>query len=440
MLNHFIEFRQDLYDFFSFRKDSLIDLIDSLAGNHNATSVVRLSLEPTYPRSYSTINKAIDYVFQSHSPKELTRTLQKNLPPCQILVTDVVPIQRLFAEALQERCCIHKSSSIKGQKPITIGHNYSLVCALAPEERWTLPLSVERVKPVDVRTLVGINQLEQILKDSTQKWIHVADTDYSGGKVLKRLAYLPCTSLIRMRSNRVLYFPAKKPKKKRFRRPKIYGKKFYFKHPCKACEEIIIPHKDGYFKIERWNNLLVRDVQVQIDVVRIRLYKKNSIPVFKHPLWLAVVGQRDINTRDIQGSYKRRFDIEHFLRFGKQKLLLNSFQTPEVASEENWIWITMLAQWMLYLAKEYAAYHPLPWEKKRRDLPTPSLVQREYSIIIKDFAQYTHFPKRRGYSHGRLPGTKLPKRKHHKIIKKWKFKQNKARAPPKTVKKHVKTI
>jgi hypothetical protein len=440
MLTHFIEFRQDLYDFFPFRKDSLINLIDSLAGNHNTTSVVRLSLEPAYPRSYSTINKAIDNVFGSHSPKELTRVLQKNLPSCQILVTDVVPIQRLFAETLEERCFIHKSSSIKGQKPITIGHNYSLVCALASEERWVLPLSVERVKPIDVRTLVGIEQLEEILKNSTQKWIHAADTDYSGGKVLKRLANLPCTSLIRMRSNRVLYFPANKTRKKRFRRPKIYGKKFYFKHPCKAHEEIIIPHKDGYFKIERWNNLLVRDIQVQIDAVRIRLYKKNNRPVFKHPLWLAVVGQRDINTKDIPNTYNRRFDIEHFLRFGKQKLLLNSFQTPKVDSEENWIWVAMLAQWMLYFAKEYAAYHPLPWERKGRDLLTPSLVQREYSRIIKDFAQHTHFPKRRGNSNGRLPGTKLPKRKRYKIIKKRKFKQNKARAPPKTVKKHVKTI
>jgi hypothetical protein len=77
MLNHFIEFRQDLYNFFSKRKDSLINLIDSLAGNHQATSVVRLSLEPTYPRSYSTINKAIDNVFNRRfsSPKELTRLL-----------------------------------------------------------------------------------------------------------------------------------------------------------------------------------------------------------------------------------------------------------------------------------------------------------------------------------------------------------------------------
>jgi DDE superfamily endonuclease len=439
MLNHFTEFRQDLHDFFSFRKDSLMNLIDSLAGNHNATSVVRLSLEPAYPRSYSTINKAVDVCFQFRSAKELTPLLQENLPKCSILVTDVTPIQRLFAETLEDRCFIHKHSPIKCQKPITIGHNYSLVCAIAPEERWVLPLSVERVKSDDVRTLVGIEQLERIVKNSSQKWINVMDTDYSGGQPLKRLEHLFCTSLVRMRSNRVLYFPANK-RTKPSRRPKIYGKKFYFKHPCKPCDEILLDHKDGYLKVERWNNLLIKDVRVQVDVIRIRLYKKNHRPVFKHPLWIAVVGQRDILTRDVFGVYKRRFDIEHFLRFGKQKLLLNSFQTPQVESEENWMWIVMLSQWMLYFAKEYATYHPFPWEKKGRDLLTPSLVQREYARITKDLTQHTPFPKRRGNSVGRLSGTKLSKRKRHKVVKKWKFKPHKAQGPPKTSKNLVETI
>jgi hypothetical protein len=345
MLNHFIKLRQDLYNFFSKRKDSLINLIDSLAGNQHATSVVRLCLEPVYARSYSTISKAINNVFNKQSPKQMTRLLQANLPACQILVTDVTPIKRLFAETLQERCLIHKSTPVKCQIPITIGHNYSFVCALAPEEKWVLPLSVERVKPNDVRTMVGIGQLEEILKNRSQKWIHVADTDYSGGDVLKRLDSLPCTSLIRLRSNRVLYFPLNKSGK-RLGRPKIYGRKFYFKHPCKSCEQILTDHQDGCLKIERWNGLLIRGVQLLVDVVRIRLYRNNRL-VFKHPIWLAIIGQKDIDTRQVCDTYKRRFDIEHFLRFGKRKLLLNSFQTPEVESEENWIWITMLSQWML---------------------------------------------------------------------------------------------
>src|SRR5262249_13837032 len=115
MLNHFINFRQDLYHFFPERKDSVMNLIDSLAGNQSATSVVRLSLEPAYLRSYSTISKAIDHVFNqySRSPKEMTQLLQENLPACQILVTDITPIERPFSPTLEERCFIYKSSHIK---------------------------------------------------------------------------------------------------------------------------------------------------------------------------------------------------------------------------------------------------------------------------------------------------------------------------------------
>jgi hypothetical protein len=364
MLNHFINFRQELYNFFPEKKDSLMNLIDSLAGNQNATSVVRLSLEPAYPRSYSTISKAINHVFNqySRSAKKMTQVLQENLPDCQILVTDITPIERPFAPTLQERCFIYKSCPIKKPMPVTIGHNYSFVCALPREKGWVLPLSIERVKPADVRTLVGVEQVEQILENSSQKWIHVADTDYSNKNALKRLSLLPCTSLIRLRSNRVLYFPAHGVYKT-CRRPKIYGKKFYFKHPSKAHEKVFIESEEGYLKVERWNGLLIKEVQVQIDVVRIRLYKNNR-PIFKHPIWIAIVGEKEISTNQVYNAYKRRFDVEHFFRFGKRKLLLNSFQTPKVESEENWLWVAGLSQWMLYFAKQHAAYHPLPWEKK----------------------------------------------------------------------------
>lgn len=434
MLNHLINFRQELYDFFPERKASLLNLIDSLAGNQSVTSVVRLSLEPTYPRSYSTISKAIDHVFNqySRSPQRMTKLLQENLPNCRILVTDITSIERPFAPTLQDRCFIYKPSPIKKRIPVTVGHNYSFVCALPEEKMWALPLSIKRVKPMDMRTLVGVEQLEEILKNKSQKWIHVADTDYSNKTVLKRLSLLPCTSLIRLRSNRVLYFPADwsyKPS----RRPKIYGKKFYFKHPTKAHEQISMESEKGNLKIERWNDLLIREVQVSIDVVRIRLYKNNRL-LFKHPIWLALVGQKEINIQQVYDAYKRRFDIEHFFRFGKRKLLLNSFQTPKVESEENWQWIVGLSQWMLYFAKQYAAYHPLPWEKKSRELLSPSHTQRDYGRIIKEMAKLVNFPKRRGNSNGRPFGAKLPKRKHYKIIRKSKSKQNLSQAPPKQLK------
>ena len=168
-------------------------------------------------------------------------------------------------------------------------------------------------------------------------------------------------------------------------------------------------------------------------MVRVRLYKNNR-PIFKHPIWIGIIGQKEISTRQVYDAYQRRFDIEHFFRFGKRKLLLNSFQTPKLENEENWLWVAALSQWMLYFAKQYAAYHPLPWEKKSRELLSPSDVQRDYGRIIKEIEQQASFPKRRGNSKGRAFGTKLPKRRCYKIVRKLKFKPNKAQGPPKKVK------
>jgi hypothetical protein len=51
-----------------------------------------------------------------------------------------------------------------------------------------------------------------------------------------------------------------------------------------------------------------------------------------------VVGQRrrHLSAFDIYHAYGRRYDLEHFFRFGKQHLLLAAFQTPDAEREESW--------------------------------------------------------------------------------------------------------
>ena len=427
MLNDLNIFRQTVYNFFQKDADSLLDLVDALAGNQHATSVVRLCLEPIFKRSYSTINKAIECLFDNNlqTPKKLTKLLQDHMPSCHVLATDVTPIKRVFAKTLEEKCFIHYSTDLKSQTPISIGHHYRLVWALA-EKGWTLPLSVKRVKPFDSRTLVGVDQLKEILEYSKQDWIHVADADYSGGEPLKKLDGFACVSLIRLRNNRVLYFPSTSVK--HLGRPKIYGEKFYLNNPPPA-EEKVEEGSHRIYKIERWKNLLIKGIHVLVDVVRINIYKDHK-PVYPHPIWLAIVGQKDIGLVHALNCYKSRFDVEHFLRFGKRRLLLNSFQTPKVENEENWMWICCLSYWMLYETKDYAKMHPFPWEKKAVSLPTPSLVQRDYSALLKGFELQSCFPKRRGKSPGRSKGIRILKRKQLDAVKKCKTKHPKTHPPP----------
>ena len=55
----------------------------------------------------------------------------------------------------------------------------------------------------------------------------------------------------------------------------------------------------------------------------------------------AAVAHRDGERRielsllDIYEAYLQRYDLEHFFRFGKQKLLLDKFQTPDDQHEEH---------------------------------------------------------------------------------------------------------
>jgi len=60
------------------------------------------------------------------------------------------------------------------------------------------------------------------------------------------------------------------------------------------------------------------------------MYKASGELLFTRPMWLIVSGEKHfkLTLQDIFNSYRQRFDIEHFFRFGKDKLLMNKIQTP----------------------------------------------------------------------------------------------------------------
>lgn len=57
---------------------------------------------------------------------------------------------------------------------------------------------------------------------------------------------------------------------------------------------------------------------------------------------------------DIFHAYQRRYDLEHFFRFGKQRLLMNRYQTPKTEHEEKWWFLANLAYLQLWLAHPVA--------------------------------------------------------------------------------------
>jgi hypothetical protein len=143
-------------------------------------------------------------------------------------------------------------------------------------------------------------------------------------------------------------------------------------------------------------------------------------------MWLIAIGDRrnELTLLDIYQSYRQRYDLEHFFRFGKQRLLMNSYLTPDTKHEENWFQLILIAYVNLWAARNLAACFPRDWEKylpsfKAHNI-TPSVVQNDFYRIISTLGIQGVSPKPRGFSPGRAQGQIQLKRPQHQVIKKGK--------------------
>ncbi len=134
-------FRQNLYNYFSHRADAIIELIDALASNGNARTVVELSLSALFRREHSSIYDAIEHLFVPSKLENATQEqrgheqgLLRLMAPCLpapeqrkywLFGTDVTYLPRQFADTLADRTYVHCPNPIAGNKPITIGHEFN---------------------------------------------------------------------------------------------------------------------------------------------------------------------------------------------------------------------------------------------------------------------------------------------------------------------------
>jgi hypothetical protein len=159
-------------------------------------------------------------------------------------------------------------------------------------------------------------------------------------------------------------------------------------------------------------------------LVQVVRYDADGNLACKQPLWLLAIGDaRDqLSATDIYTAYKQRFDHEHFFRFGKQKMLLTGFQTPDEGREEAWWQLVHLAYAQLWMARHVARCLPRPWERHlpamKAQLLSPTLVQRDFGRIIRQIGTPAQPPEPRNKGMGRPKGTKLPPRPRHKVVMK----------------------
>ena len=432
-----------------------MDLVDALCSRTQAKSVVELSLASCFRRSYSALFKAMD----EYRPDDrgLAKLAGPHLPrPKQrsfwLLGVDVTPQPRPYARTLEERGFVYQPALIWGNKPITIGHQYSTV-ALLPEKDsphpapWVVPLSCRRVKLEESKVLAGTEQIGALLDDEqlpfhNQLTLEVGDSDYSQPVFLganRKHGHL--VSLVRCRGNRIFYRLEYRSAEETGGAPSHYGEPFKLKDPStwgepeEAASLPFTSRRGGNYQvvIQAWHNLImkgknkpkrIRMYNYPFTLVRIVLLAENGQPHFKHPLWLLLVGERrnELGLEDIYQAYTQRSDLEHYFRFGKQKLLLTDYQTPVIEREERWWQLAHLAYLQLWVARETAACLPRPWE---RSLPqqksgtiSPTLVQRDFERLISQFGTPAKAPKPRGKSPGRKKGFRPVPRQRRKVLKK----------------------
>ncbi len=387
-------------------------------------------------------------IVAEHLPKPRKR-------PFWLFGIDTTPGLRPFATKLADRGIVYYPNPAPGNKPIGVGHSYSILAFLPEREAgdapWVVPLGCERVPTDKTAREVAVEQVAGLLNNEQPPFageltVEAVDSYYSRARYLSPTGgYDDHVVLARVAANRKFHRFAQVEEQPGRGHPTWYGEPFKFKDESTwgaPDEEVQIEWHTSKGRLlqvtlQRWNDLLMRgkrDAPMHerpFDVIRCRAFDEQGKPVFKNTLWLMVMGKRRREIGVCQGyeAYRQRFDLEHFFRFGKNKLLLDRYQTAEVEHEESWWELACLAYIQLWLAAPLAATLPRPWERylpalKNRGIPGPAQVQRDFGRIIRQFGTPACSPKRRGNSPGRAKGQSPG-------LRSWKPVVFKNRSPPK---------
>jgi len=389
------KFRDCFRSLFPYNTDAAIELVDSLSANTNADSVVQLSESSEYSRHYTTITSAVssfhkprdenaeDYITERQEAiKKIQNTLCQHIEIEQdlnyhLFAIDVTPNPRPYAKKLKGKGFIKMNEVVKSSTPVTIGHNYSCVAYLTGDTRWVLPVAMDRVPVQEKETVFGVRQWCEIIADKNNQFdskncVGVFDSAYSNAYAIAEFVKHDVKDAIfisRLRADRVLQRPYTGVQTGKKGHPVYFDKEnpFELKNEDSLgtpdykenCQWETKRGKVHTVSLKGWKNLRMRghnDAPIQavpMMAIKITVTNQNNELVYKRPLWLIVVGDwpHDWSITESWYSYNHRFDLEHYFRFGKNRLLLSNYQSPKVLNEENWKQFCMISTHQLYHAR-----------------------------------------------------------------------------------------
>ncbi len=203
-------FQKELLNLFSNRSYASLQLVEALAHAPKPTTVVELSQEIPFQRSYSTINKVLNAfgaeslitktvnaggttkIAQSIDPvvffkitKPFSDMFVTMLPQevnrkFRLYALDATSNPRIHAHTLDDRSYVHQANQIG--LPVTVGVEASVLTYLRiGEANWQLPVSLERI-PTDTTACeiarAQLQLLDELTSADSQLNVIVADTAY----------------------------------------------------------------------------------------------------------------------------------------------------------------------------------------------------------------------------------------------------------------------
>ena len=435
-------FRRELYCSLGTRRDVLFEVTDALACRPERVHMLaELCLEPECRRGHGGVYDALNCgeVRIGRLRRAVAGIALRRWDDGRIrLACDVSNWLRPDAETSPERLFCHCYARGKGNAQMIPGWPYSWVVALEPgRTSWTLPLDAVRLGPADDATEVTAAQLRDAVARLTAAghWregdpdiIVVLDSGYDLTRLAWLLDGLPVDVTGRLRSDRVMYFPAPplpaRPASTGGRRPR-HGHKLAFAEPATWPDPAVTTVTDtaryGTATAMAWPRLHQRlehrgsweDHDGELPVVEgtlIRLAvdhlpgQRDADPVW---LWSSRAGATAGEVDRTWQAFLRRFDIEHTFRFIKQVLGWDRPKLRDPAAADRWTWLVIAAYAQLSLTRDLAADIRLPWQQPcPPGRLTPSRVRRGFRRIRQDLPVPASAPKPSRPGPGRPAGSK----------------------------------
>ena len=427
------------------RKDSLFETIDAVLTATGPETLARLSLASGFRRGWASVPDALAAgEVQTNMVRALVIRTLPPLPSRDLLrplwVGDASTWPRPEARTSPARTYCHRVTAGVPQSGIVAGWEYHWLVAV-PEATgsWILPLDVTRRAPPsatkepvtkepvtkesvtkesvtkDTPTVVVLRQLRAALAASpadAPRPVVALDSNYDPvqvGRAQRAPAGLAVDAVVRLASHRVFFRePGAYAGKGR---PRVHGPVFR----CRDLTTHGVPDRQatrddpdyGTVTVSAWPGLHVRQAaDAPFTLVRVqlgRLPRRQRPPA---PLWLAWLGgPLPADLLLVWHWYRRRFTVEHGLRFSKQSLGWTTVRPRDPAAADRWTWLIALALWQLWLARGLLADARLPWEAPQApDRLSPGRVRRAFASLFVQIGTPAKPAKPRGKSPGRRPG------------------------------------